>query len=392
MAAGRRLPAFCAVLAALALLLFFFSDPFLLWVIAVLFGIGLLSALLLWADSRRLRLTLCTASGGRAGQPLRLTLEAGPSRFLAAARITVELETESVMFGASERRRLLFPLRGGQYAFSTELTPTLCGETCFRCAAVSVSGPLDLFRFRCRPFAEARTVLYPQPAGLELILSRETVGAADAEGLMQNRRGSDPSEIFDIRDYVPGDDVRTIHWKLSCKTDGLIVRQASDPSHYDVALLPDLGLAQKDRKVTAAELNSAVAAAIALGEGLLSQGTAFCLAIPTSQGLMMHEVRSLRRLHDLLPQWMGLQVPAQSGVGLECFRMEHLDQHFTRLLVVSAGKYSADPAALSRRIGVTVVSTADGSAAPAYAALGAGCELVVLPARAPRDETYRIVC
>lgn len=53
---------------------------------------------------------------------------------------------------------------------------------------------------------------------------------------MQNRKGSDASEMFDIRDYVPGDDIRTIHWKLSGKTDELIVRQASAPSHYNIAL------------------------------------------------------------------------------------------------------------------------------------------------------------
>lgn len=135
---------------------------------------------------------------------------------------------------------------------------------------------------------------------MELVLSRETVGAAQTEGLMQNRRSSDPSEIFDIRDYVPGDDIRTVHWKLSAKTGSLIVRQASDPSHYDAALLPDLGLRQQgETRPTAKELVRAVSVTVALGEGLLRQGTAFCMVIPIPQGLELHEVR----------------IPAESGLG-----------------------------------------------------------------------------
>lgn len=44
------------------------------------------------------------------------------------------------------------------------------------------------------------------------------------EGMMQNRKGNDPSEIFDIKDYTPGDDLRFVHWKLSGKADHLIMR------------------------------------------------------------------------------------------------------------------------------------------------------------------------
>lgn len=57
-------------------------------------------------------------------------------------------------------------------------------------------------------------------------------------GLTRSRKGTDASEMFDIRSYVPGDDIRSIHWKLSGKTDELIVRQASDRTHYDLVIRP----------------------------------------------------------------------------------------------------------------------------------------------------------
>ena len=50
---------------------------------------------------------------------------------------------------------------------------------------------------------------------------------------------NDQSEMYDVREYIPGDDIRSVHWKLSSKVDQLLLRQASDPTHYHVVLLPD---------------------------------------------------------------------------------------------------------------------------------------------------------
>lgn len=110
-------------------------------------------------------------------------------------------------------------------------------------------------------------MFYPQPVALQLTFSEDALSAGTTEEMVRRHRGNDPSETFDVRDYVPGDDVRSIHWKLSGKMDTLIVRQASDPAHYDTVLLPDLGIAHRDSTCpTDAEFNSAVAVTMALCE------------------------------------------------------------------------------------------------------------------------------
>ena len=101
-----------------------------------------------------------------------------------------------------------------------------------------------LFRERVTPFDEVRTVIYPRPVQLELTLSRDAVGETGDSGLTRSRKGTDATEMFDIRSSQPGDDIRSIHWKLSGKTDELIVRQASDRTHYDLVILPDFGRKQ----------------------------------------------------------------------------------------------------------------------------------------------------
>ncbi|MBO4636704.1 MAG: DUF58 domain-containing protein [Clostridiales bacterium] len=39
------------------------------------------------------------------------------------------------------------------------------------------------------------------------------------------------SEIYDIRDYVPGDPMKTVHWKISAKKDKLLVKDPMEECH-----------------------------------------------------------------------------------------------------------------------------------------------------------------
>lgn len=48
------------------------------------------------------------------------------------------------------------------------------------------------------------------------------------------------SELHDLRPYRPGDCMRDVHWKLSAKTDALVVREAQEPNRGEVILTLDL--------------------------------------------------------------------------------------------------------------------------------------------------------
>ncbi|MBQ6623557.1 MAG: DUF58 domain-containing protein [Mogibacterium sp.] len=45
----------------------------------------------------------------------------------------------------------------------------------------------------------------------------------------ESRRGMDPGDVRGIREYVPGDPVRNIHWKLSEKIDKMLVKELGTP-------------------------------------------------------------------------------------------------------------------------------------------------------------------
>mgnify|MGYP000630122331 CR=1 FL=1 len=62
----------------------------------------------------------------------------------------------------------------------------------------------------------------------------------EAESYDDFQPGTDVSQIFDVREYRPGDRLQRIHWKLSAKSDGLLVREDSQPLACAVVFLLDM--------------------------------------------------------------------------------------------------------------------------------------------------------
>lgn len=59
----------------------------------------------------------------------------------------------------------------------------------------------------------------------------------DSDVYDEEKRGLDRTETFQIRSYMPGDKMQSIHWKLSAKSDELMVKESSLPKACPVILL-----------------------------------------------------------------------------------------------------------------------------------------------------------
>ncbi len=63
-------------------------------------------------------------------------------------------------------------------------------------------------------------------------------GAAEVEE--STHKGSDFSEVSDIREYIPGDRIRDIHWKLSARCNELMVKERVATAGSEMVLFLDL--------------------------------------------------------------------------------------------------------------------------------------------------------
>ena len=115
------------------------------------------------------------------------------------------------------------------------------------------------------------------------------------------------------------------------------------------------------------------------------------MAVPADSGLYFYEINNEREFYRMMPYWMSIEVPQKEGTGLEYFKNQHMEQYFTRLLVLSAGLYQAGLAEIQNYIGITVIHTNEKAERMTVSENGS-IVMVEIPTNQERQENYQINC
>lgn len=157
-----------------------------------------------------------------------------------------------------------------------------------------------------------------QPDGFEtrISLADELGGIAESEQYSQYRSGSDMTETFQLREYVPGDSPRQIHWKLSGKLDRLIVRDPGLPIIQDVLLFWE----RTEPEETVQSIDAQAEVIVSITRALLEQDVQFRLGWNDTEEnrCILHEIRELDDLIAILPRLLSAagSMECDSGAAL----------------------------------------------------------------------------
>ncbi|WP_159940592.1 MULTISPECIES: DUF58 domain-containing protein [unclassified Nocardiopsis] len=180
-------------------------------------------------------------------RPLRATVrDAWPPSSHAAPR------SQRLRVPAGERRRV-----------STTLTPTRRGDA--RAAGVTVRsvGPLGLAG-RQRTLPAPWTVRTLPPFHSRRHLPGKLSRLRELEGQHTAMVRGQGSEFDSLRDYVPGDDVRSIDWRATARGEGVVVRTWRPERDRRVLIVLDTGRTSAGRVGDTPRLDHAMDAALLL--------------------------------------------------------------------------------------------------------------------------------
>lgn len=175
--------------------------------------------------------------GCRVGEsvPVTLFLESRCPLFFPQA--VAELRVRHAFGKKPETLHLKFPVQPKNITRLTfYLHADYCGIVEARLVRLHV---YDLFRLchtsiRCTSESISLLVL-PEAVFLPLHNAAAPVDHPDSERFA-GKPGDDPSEIFAIREYQPGDQVSRMHWKLSSRSEEMLVKDFSAPIRKNILL------------------------------------------------------------------------------------------------------------------------------------------------------------
>ena len=130
-------------------------------------------------------------------------------------------------------------------SFVYSLRPTERGEYVFGHLNVYVSTKIKLVRRRYRFEKDQMVKVYPSFIQMKKYAFLALDNRLTMHGMKKIRRLGHTMEFEQIKDYVPGDDARTINWKATAKRASLMVNQFQDEKSQPVYALIDASRVMK---------------------------------------------------------------------------------------------------------------------------------------------------
>lgn len=247
---------------------------------------------------------------GRHDYAIRLVLDR--DRVVAGSEVTAELDVSNRGGRASLPVLLDIPVgeglveahipllrAGAQHREQITISAARRGVIPVGPMTISRGDPLGILR-REQAWPETQTI-YVHPVTTPI--------PSTSAGLMRDLEGATTSTIVDadlafhaIRDYLPGDSRRHVHWKSTAKTGRLMVRQYEETRRSRIAVLLDL---HAERYTSDDEFELAVSAAASLALQAVRDGRD--VLITTSAEIPEHAlgiVHSIRELPTVTPRAM----------------------------------------------------------------------------------------
>jgi uncharacterized protein (DUF58 family) len=337
-------------------------------VLLVLIGVDVLLA----ASPRRVHAERQLPVNGRLGEPLETTLllrNDGRRQLRGRVRDAwppsagLTPSTTPVSLASGERFRVAATLR-----------PTRRGDRRARTLVVRALGPLGLAgrqrnldvpgRVRVLPHFRSRALLPEKLSRLRQV-----------EGLVSVRGAGRGTEFDSLREYVPGDDVRSIDWRATARRSAVAVRTYRPERDRRVVLVLDTGRTSAGRVGDEPRLDHALDAALLLSALAFKAGDRVDLIAHDAVPRAVVERASLASLSDAMallePALLESNHQATLGQTLRIARRRSLVVLFTDLVpAVVEESLLPSLAPLLRRHTVVIAALADPRVAELVGARG----------------------
>lgn len=229
------------VLATLVALYLFFKSHILLTTVMVAVVLPICSVASAWLMHPYLSVEIrAVQSGLREGQEGIWRIQLHNDSYGLALSCSLSGTVQNTFLGTSGELRLEMPIsmKSTEY-MDLPLGAQYCGMVRVEISRMEYLDPMGLLKIQVPVESSGECAVLPNK-GEETSKRRAgyRTGISEAEETLS--KGHDFSEVTDMREYRPGDQIKDIHWKLSAKKQELMVKERASVAQSQVILLLDL--------------------------------------------------------------------------------------------------------------------------------------------------------
>ncbi len=303
----------CILLIISALILYIFdNETVTLALLAALIVMPAVSVGLLALSGKNLKISMQRDTQSDENPVIRVTIE-NPD-FVPLSAVEAEVACTNLRTGETDS----FIIRNTPRPKSTqetyfELMPKHAGRYEVSVASAVLSDPLQLASRRIICSDREYITVLPEIEEMHVTYASD---AAMLEGdrSADSRRGNDPGEVRSIREYVPGDPVRNIHWKLSEKTGKMLVKELGNPLIDQFLVILDTGR-EISREPEALEAVAKVFASLTETIRLDCSGLALGWTDPETGRAVIRKINSQEDLTAAADEYLAVPATMHSAFG-----------------------------------------------------------------------------
>lgn len=177
---------------------------------------------------------------GNAKDSFSVSVKVNNPTFFPLVHIQTDYQISSPFYPSDRERVLICPaFSKNTFSFDLPLTFYRSGAYQLTATKISCNDYLHLFTFKRDIFAKAEVMIYPSYHEMESLEEASLKEGFD-EFEESEKKGTVSSNVTDVREYIPGDRLQKIHWKLSAKIDKLMVKENEQTSTNQFSLLLEL--------------------------------------------------------------------------------------------------------------------------------------------------------
>lgn len=286
---------------------------------------------LLFAPKLQMEFSICASA--EKNQTVQCKLRISNNRIIPVLGLEVLARCRNVRTGHREERKFRLSLLPKQTkCLEFALNSPHCGLLRLSLQTESCGDLFGLQRKKISCFTKKDLTVLPTLFDTQIRFGEQAQAIPDSDIYSTEKPGSDPGEIFDIREYIPGDAIRQIHWKLSQKCDKTMIRE------FALQMVNDMLVLLETADTDSPEETDAITEVFAtVCQFLSNNGILFQAGWRTAKtgALRLQTVSSPGEFPDLLSRLLRLP-PKKEGSVAERFAEQFRQCNFSHVVIVGS--------------------------------------------------------